>query len=50
MAINQCARLIHKNVAFFPPQPTQQLYDNEGGEEDGVHFGPTVPGRGAALP
>lgn len=31
-------------------QPTQQLHDNEGGEEDGVHFRPKVSGRRAALP
>lgn len=29
---------------IFPFQPTEQLHDNEGGEEDGVHFGPKIPG------
>lgn len=33
-----------------PFQPTEQLHDNEGGEEDGVHFGPKVPECRAALP
>lgn len=31
-------------------QPTQQLYDYEGGEKDGVHFGPKISGCRAALP
>lgn len=37
-------------TVISPFQPTQQLYDNEGGEEDGVHFGPEVSGCRAALP
>lgn len=35
---------------IFPFQPPQQLHDNEGGEKDGFHFGPKVPGCRAALP
>lgn len=29
---------------MFSFQPPQQLHDNEGGEEDGLHFGSEVSG------